>query len=410
MPTASRILDDLPFIDVFSAEYKADPERFLVPIREDGGLARSPRGLEVLSYEANQDVYKDPILVVPHHMALDACGLGPGDGWYDFIVNLNINNAEGTLHRRLRGAVSALFSPKQVEAYRTLAGSMLSGWLEELKDAGSCSFMRDVAERLPSSVFLLMCGAPVDGYRKFADLSNSLIKMMQRDPRYRDEILGAYDELVEASEGLLDAARDRIGRGEEPERNVIDQLVAAERRGALRPEETVGMVVTFLFAAADTTSGQLGLMLMSLHENKDQWHALRKDPEKIPGAVLELARFNPGLTATGRLVTKTTEFRDVKIEAGSTVWSNVRAANWDPEVYDEPTRLDVARELSSPPLNWGMGHHACLGRVLAVMELQEGLRALTTHWEDFEIVGEPEVFGFPFNTGPVRLDVRFTPA
>lgn len=401
-------MEELPQIRVFSPEYESNPEGLFKPIRAQGDLARSERGLEVLSYEGNQEIFKDPVLIVDHHAALVSAGLGPEDAFYQYILNENALNTEGALHKRLRSAIAPILTPKRVEEHRASTRESVGAWLKELKIAGRCEFMADIAQRLPASLFCRIAGLPPDMEPKVYELSNGLNKLFLRDARYRDVIAASYDEMSELSETLLERARGR-GRRQDDEvaENLVDRLIAAEQRGLLRPEETAGRLIEVMFGAAEATSKQLGLMLMALHEHKEHWNLLKKDPEKIRPAVQELARYRPGLIANGRVAAKTTEFRGVKVEAGSMIWSNVLAGNWDPSVFPDPHRLDFHREGAFPPLNWGAGHHSCVGRVLAVMELEEALAALLVNWRDFHIEGEPEMSGSPFAVGPGKLEIRF---
>ena len=57
--------------------------------------------------------------------------------------------------------------------------------------------------------------------------------------------------------------------------------------------------------------------------------------------------------------------------------ANTAAANRDPDVFDDPDRLDITREDSPAMLTFGGGVHYCLGAHLARLELTEALRVIT---------------------------------
>jgi cytochrome P450 len=63
------------------------------------------------------------------------------------------------------------------------------------------------------------------------------------------------------------------------------------------------------------------------------------------------------------------------IAAGDTVWLVILSADRDPAVFDEPDRVDVARD-PNPHLAFGWGIHHCLGAPLARLEGRIALRAL----------------------------------
>ena len=72
-----------------------------------------------------------------------------------------------------------------------------------------------------------------------------------------------------------------------------------------------------------------------------------------------------------------------------------------------PDVLNIDRKLPRPPLNWSSGRHFCPGRPLAVMEMEEALRAVTRLWESFEFVEPPEIRGAPYIVAPSQAPVRF---
>jgi cytochrome P450 len=68
----------------------------------------------------------------------------------------------------------------------------------------------------------------------------------------------------------------------------------------------------------------------------------------------------------------------------------MNAANRDPRAYDQPDRLDLARN-GVPHLTFGFGAHICLGFPLARLEGQVALPAVLARWRRIELAGpEPE--------------------
>ncbi len=148
MAISMKAVGDLPELDVFSAEFARDPHAVLGPVRAQGPLARSTRGLEVLSYSACQDVYRDPNLGVGQREAFDACGITEERFIETFVGN--INNVEGDLHRRLRRLVTPFFTAARAEQLRLETRRLIDGWLDDVAEAGECDLMEAMARRLPS--------------------------------------------------------------------------------------------------------------------------------------------------------------------------------------------------------------------------------------------------------------------
>jgi len=62
------------------------------------------------------------------------------------------------------------------------------------------------------------------------------------------------------------------------------------------------------------------------------------------------------------------EFEGETIRAGEGVITALSAANWDPQAFSEPGKLDLARSASHHHA-FGWGPHQCVGQQLARVEL-----------------------------------------
>ena len=102
---------------------------------------------------------------------------------------------------------------------------------------------------------------------------------------------------------------------------------------------------------------------------------LRADPTLIAGAVEELLRFGPPVQLTERIATADAELAGQPIAQGTQVVALIAAANRDPEVFQEPDRLDIGRR-DNRHVSFGGGIHHCLGAPLARIEGQEALGRL----------------------------------
>jgi hypothetical protein len=69
---------------------------------------------------------------------------------------------------------------------------------------------------------------------------------------------------------------------------------------------------------------------------------------------------------------------------GDRVFLMLNAANRDPETYEQPDRLHLARG-GPAHLTFGFGMHICLGFPLARMEGQVALPAVARHWRNIAL-------------------------
>jgi len=77
----------------------------------------------------------------------------------------------------------------------------------------------------------------------------------------------------------------------------------------------------------------------------------------------------------------------------------------DPRRWEAPDRFDVRRN-NRDNLGFGYGVHACVGRVLALLEAEALLGALAESIESFEAAGEPDPWMTTIGHGPIRLPIK----
>ena len=198
-----------------------------------------------------------------------------------------------------------------------------------------------------------------------------------------------------------------------PADDLLSDLIAAEEAGdRLTTDELVMMCEAVLMAGTDTTRNQLACSVALLSEHPDQWRALGEDPDLAKPAVEETMRYLGAVGGTARITSEDIEYRDVLFPTGTLVVTSLSAANVDPEVWDDPHRMDIERApagASHMTLGWGLHH--CLGAALARAELQEALPLLARSMPDLEVDGEIEWKAATVGIwGPARLPLKFTPS
>ena len=99
------------------------------------------------------------------------------------------------------------------------------------------------------------------------------------------------------------------------------------------------------------------------------------------------------------------EIGDYVIPAGTRCGLMFAAANRDPRRWQDPYRFDVKRA-NVGHLGFGFGVHACVGRVLALLEAEALLGAVTQSITRIEPAGKPEPWITTVGHGPIRLPVR----
>ncbi|MFF4253860.1 cytochrome P450 [Streptomyces sp. NPDC001663] len=399
-PGRSRTIDDLPFLSVVSAEYTADPQPRLRRLTSEGhDLARTERGVEVLSYAACEALVKDTALSPGLDLMVEACGIDDQD-----IVRLyaeNMQTVSGRAHARLRQAVAPYFSDSYLESHRRYVRELVDRLIDEGSRGGEIEFVGSVAGQIGSHFFTRLLDVDEEHWPTIARLSDANVKIFYMDESLREEIVTSFAETRE----LLD--KFMADKRQNPGDDMLSGLLRAEARGDLTDDEIFGLIFILLVGSTDTTQSQLCLMVDALGRNPDQLERLRADPESLArSTILESARWRPGVWTVPRFAASAGRLADLEYEAGTILFANVASANRDPEVFEDPDRFDVTRQSASPPFNWSRGEHFCIGRPLALLEMEEALKSLLSRWDGWELAGPLETHGQPDALSIDRMPLR----
>ena len=395
-------IDDLPYLNVFSPEYAADPNSVIDPVRAVSPLARSERGVEILAYSDCEDLLRDTGLATGFIEMFEASGISEGPAVDAF--KFGIVESEGADHTRLRKAVARYFTARKIESLRATAHDLVKLWLVESAEQGTIDFEAAIGRRLPASLFCMLIGAPLEDSGAMAEYSDGVTRIFQYDPKHRDFIDSRCAELGDYIRRLMGQRRAAPGD------DLLSVLVAAQDSGQLTETEVVSMCMVLLGGSTDTTNAQMCMNTLALARHPEAWALLREHPEHVRAAVAEAVRYAPAMISDVRVARQAAEFAGRKMPQGTMMHANIAAANFDATIFQDPKRFDVLRDPGPGGLNFGRGRHFCLGRPLTIMAQEEVVRAMLELWSQFELTGEPGIWGspFPLRAGVVPLKFELT--
>lgn len=273
-------------------------------------------------------------------------------------------------HGELRRMVAPEFTMRRIQSMRPGIQRVVDSLLDEMTSrAEPADLMAAFASQLPSLVICQLLGVPAED-RDFVLHNSGLIASATAEPAQVGEAvlrMSAYlDQLVATAE--QDPRDDLVGR-------LASRYVAG---GELSHDDLVSMVRLLVIAGQEPTVQMIGLSVLTLLRHPDQLAALRADPDLMSSAVEEILRYL-AITQYGivRAALEDTSVGGVPIAKGDGVVIGLPAANHDPSVYADPGRLDLSRD-ASRQLSFGHGVHQCLGRQLAVAELEIAIGTLVT--------------------------------
>jgi len=290
-------------------------------------------------------------------------------------------------HTRLRKLVGKAFTARRVEQMRSDVRSRASRLIDAMVErGGTADFVEELARPLPVSVICDLLGVPFADHHIFREWTVGLT----------DDSTAKGDVLNEVGEALAGYMAGLVARcREEPTDDLLGALVRARDDGdRLTEDELISLAGPgLLTGGVETVSSGLPSFVFALLTHPDQLALLRSHPELMPSAVEELLRFVPINTAAmfARYALRDVELGGVVVRAGDAVLPALAAANRDPDVFEDPDRLDITRE-SNPHMTFGHGPHFCVGAQLARLELQESLAELLARMPDLRLaLGEEGV-------------------
>lgn len=394
---------ELPEISIQGLD-RAEALRVLEEARRLHWLARGPFGWVVTRYEDVAAILRDRRF----HSALALLPEMAGVAGDEYLARRrqSILTMEGEEHARLRRLVSGAFTPRAADRLRPFMRTVVTELIDTVADAGQCELVEDICEPYPIPIICELLGAPRQDWKLFSAWATDIFRIFNGSLAEDLHLIqAASDQLDQYIRALIDEHRSG------PAQDLLSDLIAAEEEGdRLSTDELVMLAEAVLMAGTDTTRNQLACSVALLAGHPDKWAALAEHPELAPSAVEEVMRYLGAVRGTARIASVDVEYRDVLFPAGSLVSTSLASANFDPDVWDEPERLDITRTGRSMQMTFGSGLHYCLGSSLARAELQEALTLLARRMPNLEVDGsiewKPATFGI---WGPARLPVRFHP-
>jgi cytochrome P450 len=393
-------------LDPLAPGFLADPYEHYARAREHAPVQLHERGVYlVFRYDDVKTVLGDRALSSSEAHALDGprnTRLKAAGATNDYLLRPSVSKLDPPAHGPVRRLLARPFTPKNVERYTDRAVELV----DELM-AGSWGSEIDLIERLayplPSRLVSEIFGLPMPEDPQ--QLRAWTIKGLNLlDPFLTTE---QFIDYTAAQRDFNQYLRDVIAwKRNHLADDVLSELIEAGDAGeVIQPDQVAATIQTLVIAGLDTTVNQLGISLVALMRQRDQWDRLVADPALIPGAVEELLRFEPTAQFMIRTVPADYLVGDTVIPAGNHIVPFLGSANRDERRFG-PTadRLDITRDNVRDQIAFGFGPHACLGSWLARLELRVALEALVARAPGLQLVdSEPRWGGTAFIRGLSEL-------
>ncbi|MFE7838499.1 cytochrome P450 [Streptomyces sp. NPDC057474] len=356
--------------------------------------------------------------------------LGGGFGGRPVVVT-----ADGTLHQELRAPIVRGLSPARVAAVLPYAAeraaALVDGFIKNGEEGGGGDSSRSEADgedgkgdggeggrvelmsayagRLPGEVIGRLVGFDPDDVPALVHGGHRAEQLLFRPMAEAEQIAAAED--VVATAHRLDAfvrarhADPREDLGTELIMSVAgpdaDELTLDQRH------QIVGHLQNLLIAGHLTTTALIGTTLLHLLRDRRQWELLCAEPERIPAAIEEAARYDTALQGFRRVTTRPVTIADTELPAGAPVFLAFGSANRDGSRHSRPDDFDITRPIGSRHLSFGFGTHTCPGSQLAREQLRVTLEQLTSRLPGLRLAEGQRITMRPtlIHRSPERLEL-----
>lgn len=324
-----------------------------------------------------------------------------GDFWDGMrqLLGHGLGSSEGELWKRQRKLTQPSFQPSFLERYRSAVAETIEGQLDGLRADGPIDVSKWCDHLLEALVVRILLGSElaeshIDEIRThLAAVSDALLEglVTRRLPRWlpvpgRDRVDRARRVFGEAVTPLIAERRRRGEIGDD----LLGVLVGAtDELGSMSDQQLLDEAITFYVAGYETTGTSLAWALWSLARHPRILDELvaeldrgARDVPLLRACIHEGLRLYPPAMFILRHAIADDEICGYRVPAGTTVTVSPWLVHRNPELWPRPHEfdpwrfLDPKRVSERPKLAWipfGAGQRTCVGKALAMMELEEGL-------------------------------------
>jgi cholest-4-en-3-one 26-monooxygenase len=308
-------------------------------------------------------------------------------------------------HSRVRTLVNRGFTPRVVEKLRPDVEAECVQIVDAAVEKGEFDLVRAVAAELPLVVVAEVMGIPRTDRQRIFEWSKA--------------IAGQTDEENGGAEATRKAVVEMSAYGTElgtdrrrcPVDDVVSRMVSADDNGnQLTEEEFQAFFVLMTVAGNETTRYAIAGGVEAFARFPEQWARLKADPGLAKTAAEEIVRWSSPTKVFRRTAMSDVELGGQQIKTGDKLMAHITSANRDETVFADPDTFDIGRN-PNPHLGFGGGGpHFCIGKHLAVLEIELLFKTLAEKVDRIELTGPtPRLRSYHFS-GIVEMPVRVVPA
>ncbi len=376
--------------DLGSERFFANPESTFARMRVDDPVYFDPTlsAWILTTYEDVSHALRSPLLSVDRNGEIGrgaSAEVGEQLRQVNAIVSRWMVFSDPPEHTRLRGIVAKAFQPQALQSLVPTIERIVDELLDQAEERGTLEVLSDLGVPLAERVTAHMLGLPEGSPTQLKRWTESLFGFVGA--------ANASKAIVYANAEGINAFRAFVAtvvqaRRDEPGDDLVTQILR-DVDDSFTEEEIVGLVITLIAGAYETTAHSIANGLFALLRHPEQLRLLRETPDLIENAVEELLRFDGPALSVQRRAKEDVSIRGAPIKARDRIYCMLHAANHDPTTFEEPHRLDISRT-PCRQLGLGLGPHFCLGAWLTRLETQRAIVKTVQRFPLLRIAGDAE--------------------
>lgn len=291
-------------------------------------------------------------------------------------------NQDAPRHTRLRRIIARGFTPRHILPLHDDLQARAQAIAKEAAAKGKGDFVVDVASELPLQAIANLMGVPQEDRGKLFEWTNQMTGY--DDPEYTEK----YDPMTSAMEIIAYGLQLAEMKRQNPGKDIVTTLIEADVDGEKLNDDELGFFIILLaVAGSETTRNSITQGMMAFAEHPDQWEIFKAQrPETTAD---EIVRWASPVSSFQRTATRDYNLNGTEIKEGQRVVMFYRAANFDPEVFENPQQFNILRDPNPHVGFGGTGAHYCIGTHLARMTVNLMFNAIADHIPDLKPIGEP---------------------
>ena len=323
-------------------------------------------------------------------------------------VLVSVDPPEHTFEVRI---VADCFSKEVFESLRSDMEQFVDEQIDYFYEAGEVDLHEAISVKFPLFVIHKLLGFALedeDGTSRIPWIRDGLITSVgaMLAPLNREDSVAAMSPNDPGIAGIfrtqqmyvehLATCKEKLGSGEwQDDTNIVCRFLTTPGPDGtfLSDDKIIGFMSFLETAGSATTTIMLSNIIYRLLTEEGAYERVCKDPTLIPIAMEETLRLDSPVQGLFRTNDEPVELGGCPLEIDTKVMLLWASGNLDPDVFEDPMKFDLDRNISKVKrhLSFGYGTHFCRGAPLARMEGEIFLNAILPRLKNLRINGEVEM-------------------